>query len=446
MSGTRPVAGYSSPITHQSSLARRNALFLGVDLAVFMAALGLLGPLTLVPLFISTLTDDPLAIGLAAAATQIGWLPQVFAAGYVEQSPRRRPWVLGFTGVERLPVLGLAGCALVATSVPAALLLPLIYVCRFSQALAAGLATIPWLDLIARVVPGDQRGRFMGNWTTIGNILGAASGALTVPLLGWLPYPQNFAVCFGLAFVILMTGYLPLFLVVEPAGPPPRPPRPLRRQLGDLPAIVARDAPFRRFLVGLSLTALGTMGTGFLAVYAVNRLSVPVELAAAYTVILLVGTILANLLFGWLADRHGFTAVARTTALTGVGLAGIAISAGLLALEGVAAAFWTFPAFVLLGANQAGSLLTKLAGPLDFAPTSRRPTYVALTSALVSVVAAAAPLLGSQLVATLGYEWLFVASAAFSLAGAVVLGPAAKPVKRADTHHHPSLASTEEVG
>jgi MFS family permease len=62
-----------------------------------------------------------------------------------------------------------------------------------------------------------------------------------------------------------------------------------------------------------------------------------------------------------------------------------------------------------------------MTGPMEFAPAHRRPTYVALAGAGYGLVAAAAPLLGGQVIAQLGYEWLFAGSAAVSLAGALVL-------------------------
>src|SRR5581483_7554465 len=63
---------------------RRNIALLGLDMAIFMMALGAIGQLTIIPLFVSRLTDSPLAVGAVTAAFQLGWLPQVFVAGYVE--------------------------------------------------------------------------------------------------------------------------------------------------------------------------------------------------------------------------------------------------------------------------------------------------------------------------------------------------------------------------
>ena len=187
---------------HDSKRSERNGLYLGIDLAMFMAALGLLGHSTIVPLFISKVSSDPLAIGLLATAFQLGWLPQIFIAGYVERSQRKLPLLIRYTVLERIPSIGLTLCALAAISssngeyvVPVPFLLGAVYICRFCQSVASGLAVPPWMDIIARVVPGERRGRFMGNWTMIGRALGVGTAALTAPILEWIPFPYNFAAC-----------------------------------------------------------------------------------------------------------------------------------------------------------------------------------------------------------------------------------------------------------
>src|SRR5688500_437398 len=144
------MSTHPSDIDGRDQAADRNGLYLGINLALFMAALGLLGPTTIVPLFVSKITSDPFAIGLVAAAFQLGWLPQIFIAGYVERSHRKLPLLIRYTVLERIPSLGLTLCAFAAVGmdngellVPVALLLGAVYLCRFAQSLASGLSVPP---------------------------------------------------------------------------------------------------------------------------------------------------------------------------------------------------------------------------------------------------------------------------------------------------------------
>jgi MFS family permease len=407
-----PPPARPSP-TPVSPEQRRNITLLGLDMALFMMALGAIGQLTIIPLFVSRLTDSPVAVGAVTAAFQLGWLPQVFVAGYVERSRSKWRWVIWMTPFERLSAPTLMVCALLVPSVGAAIL-PVVFVACFSQTLFGGLAVTPWLDVIGRVVPARSRGRFMGVSNMIGALFGAGAAALVAPLLVWYPFPYNFAACFGLAGVIFAVGMIPIFMVREPEGPPPRPPRPYRTHLAELPEVLRTDAAFRRFITGLCISALAAMSSGFLVVYGVRELGAAEELAGWYTATLFVAQMGASLVLGWLADRHGFSAVGRAVAVTTAGLGVVA----LLAPD----PYWLLVAFVGLGVVGSGSMLARLTGPMDFAPPERRPTYVALSAALVGPCGAIAPLVGGQIVDLFGYPWLFGVSAALALLAVPLLG------------------------
>jgi hypothetical protein len=249
-----------------SAEQRRNVWLLGLDMAIFSMGLGALGQLTVIPLFVSKLTENPLAIGAVAAAIQIGWLTQLVVAGAVERRAQKWPWVTRFSTYERLPSLTLALCAL-AAAYTGWWILPVVYLCCFSQTLFGGLCVGPWMDVISRVVPGRLRGRFMGTSNTVGALL----------------------------------------------------------------------AP---------------------------------------------------------------------------------------------SAIWLLASFVLLGVVQSANLLTRVTGPIEYAPIERRPSYVALAFGVVGPFAALAPLLGGQIVVLFGYGWLFGLSAAVALVSVLVLGAGARPSAR----------------
>jgi MFS family permease len=392
---------------------RSNVLMLGAEMTLFMGSLGLIAPLTLVPLFVSKLTDSPQAIGVLTAAFQIGWFPALFTAGHVEAQPRKLPAVLFFGVLERLPVLLLPIAALLSTSLSLPLVLALIYLARFGQSAVGGIMMIPWAEVLARSVPAEQRGRFMGLSSTAGYLLGAAAAAMAAPMLEWLPFPTSFVVLFGVGSLIMAASFAPLLYLVEPPGPPPREASSMRQHLAELPAALRADPAFSRYLGGLSLAALGTMGASFLVVYGVGRLGATDELAGWYTVAVLMAQVFGNLGLGWLADRHDFRITGLASAVSALGLS-------LLVLV-VADPLWLLGSFVLLGVNQAALMMARFAAPMDFAPPDRRPTYMALMNASQGLALAVGPLVAGQLVAELGYQWLFSTCLGLSVLGALAM-------------------------
>ena len=64
---------------------------------------------TILPVFLSTITDSPILIGLIPALEGAGWfLPQLFLATHLENKDRRLPMVLKFGIFDRVPFLLMA--------------------------------------------------------------------------------------------------------------------------------------------------------------------------------------------------------------------------------------------------------------------------------------------------------------------------------------------------
>ena len=77
-----------------------------LDGSAFTLGATFISSATIVPLFLSKLSDSPIPIGLAAMIAQGSWfLPQLFTANLVERLARKKPVVvnLGFF-TERLPM------------------------------------------------------------------------------------------------------------------------------------------------------------------------------------------------------------------------------------------------------------------------------------------------------------------------------------------------------
>lgn len=358
---------------------------------------------TILPLFISKLTDSPLAIGLVAVISQGSWfLPQIVTARWIEGLPRVKPVVIRFGFfLERLPVWLLVLAPLLASRSPA-LALAVFFVAYTWRGLGGGAVGTAWQDLIARCFPVERRGRFLGMANFLGAGAGAAGAALSTWLLRDLPFARNFVYLFAIAAAGTTLSWFFLSLTREPAQPV-RPRQSSSRQfLGSLPRIVRQDGNFRRFLVTRYLIALAGLGMGFVTVAAVQRWQVPDSTVGLYTAANWLGQTGAYLAFGFLADRHGHKLPLELGTLAmavGLGLAWLAPGPG-----------WMFVVFVLMGVYLSALLGSGLLIVLEFSGPERRPTYVGITNTTVGLVNVLSPLLGTALAAA-GYGWAFAASA-----------------------------------
>jgi MFS family permease len=378
-----------------------------LDGASFWFGLSFISSATIVPLFISKLTDSTLAIGLVAVIAQGSWfLPQLFTANVVERLARKKPVVvnLGFF-LERLPMWLIVLAALLAgRSATAALLLFLLGYAW--HGLGAGVIATAWQDMLARCFPVARRGRFFGTTMFVGAGIGAAAAVFSAWMLRTFPFPTNFVYSFVIAATFINLSWVFLALTREPVAPVTAPRQSNRQFWSDLPQLLRRDVNFRRFLLARLLLALSGMGTGFVTLAAVQQWQVADSTVGVYTAVYLAGQTVGNLLFGILADKFG-----HKLSLEISGLA--AMLAFLLAWLAAAPAFY-FAVFALIGVYTGAVIVSGIMVVLEFPVPEKRPTYVGLANTSVGIVSALAPLLGAGL-ATIGYEWLFVMSAVSGL-------------------------------
>jgi MFS family permease len=360
---------------------------------------------TVVPLFISQLTDSSLAIGVAAMIAQGSWFaPQLFTANVVERLARKKPVIvnLGFF-LERIPMWFMVLAALLAFRSATAALLLFLFAYAW-HGLGAGVVATAWQDLIARCFPVDRRGRYLG----LTMFLGAGSGLLAASVSAWFlevyPFPLNFVYSFSLAALFITLSWAFLALTREPVQPSAVPRQSNQQYIQALPDIVRQDENFRRFLAGRLLLALGGMGTGFVTVTAVQRFQVPNSTVGLYTLALLIGQTAGNLIFGLLADRRGHKLSLELSALCGMAAFAIAWLSP--------TSTWYFAAFVLMGVTSGGVIVSGILVVMEFCLPEKRPTYVGLTNTAVGIISLLAPLVGAGLAAA-NAGWLFALSALF---------------------------------
>jgi MFS family permease len=383
------------------------------DVASFWFGLSFVSAVTIVPLFISKLTDSTLAIGLAAMIAQGAWfLPQLFTSNFVESMPRKKPMVVnaGFF-LERLPMWVIVLSAVIAAWNPTLALL--VFLTGYAwQGFGAGVIATAWQDLIARCFPVERRGRFLGLSLFIGALTGAAAAGLSAHLLNNFPFPTNFVYSFSIAALAVTISWVFISLTREPVEPVTQPQQSTRQFWIELPKILRRDENFRHFLGARLLLALSGMGVGFVTIAAVRRWEVPDGTVGGYTAAFLLGQTAGNLFLGFLADRHGHKLSLELGALFSF----LAFSIAWLA----PASEWYFLVFFLLGIVTGATIMSGILVIMEFGSPEKRPTYAGLTNTSVGVVSMVGPLIGAWL-AIAGYNWLFAASAILSLLAMIAL-------------------------
>jgi MFS family permease len=394
---------------------RHNLIVNLLDGSFFGFGIGFASFITIIPLFVATMTDSALLIGLIPAIHNAGWqLPQLFTARWVARQSRIKPLVLSTTIQERLPFLGLAVIAWLTPLIGVPAALGLTFVMLVWQGLGAGLTANPWQSMIGKIIPSDRRSTFIGSQAAGANLLASLAAILAGVILQKFASPQDFALNFLLCSLAMVVSYYFLALTREPAQPPDNE-TVLTTQAqfwSSVRAILRRDEKFRWFLAARMISQLAVMGAAFYSVYAVRRHGASELEVGGMTSTLLGTAIIANVTMGWIGDRWSRKGVME------IGLGAAALGA-LLAWWAPSAA-WFYLVFALTAVGNVAIWTIGISMSMDYGTEAERPTYIGMANTLIAPANILAPFLGGWLAQIGGYPAAFLASALGGLASIVL--------------------------
>lgn len=403
---------------------RYNVIANMLDGSLFGLAMGFGSFSTILPLFVSHLTNSAILIGLVPAIHAVGWqLPQLYTAGKLGRMRRYKRTVVLTTIHERLPFLGLVVAALLVPQIGTTAVLGITLLLLAWQGLGAGFTANAWQSLIAKIIPPELRGTFFGGQAAGANImmsLGAIGAGYLLQVAG---FPNGFAICFLLTITCMTASWFCLARTREPESP--------EIPVSELPAttwkgtwdILRRDTNFSWFLVARILSLLACMGFSFYIVYGLKRFNMDDVTAGWLTATLTIAQTVANMGMGWLGDRLGHLAMLVIGAL--------AIMFSSLLAWWAPSIFWFYPVFVLAGLANVAIWTIGMAITVEFGSEPERPTYIGLSNTLGSPVTILAPLLGGWLADTVSYPAMFMLAALIGLATTLVLVFFVKDPRRA---------------
>lgn len=385
-----------------------------VDGAFFGLGLGFASLVTIVPLFVNSLTDSTLLIGLIAAVHTIGWqLPQLLVSNRVAGLSVFRPMALRMTFHERWPFIGLAVAALLIPFVGTTLALLLIYALLAWQSLGAGFTGPAWQSMIGKIMPEKRRGTFFGIQYAGVSLFSGLGAVLAGVILTRLPYPLNFSLCFFLAAVAMGISYYFLWLTREPANETVRARTGLKDFREVVGTILRRDWNFRWFLVVQLVSQFALMAIGFLTIYAVRDYGMDAGTAGLMTGLMMMVQMLSSPISGWLGDRLGHRRVYAA------GMLAMAVSVGLaIAAPHVG---WFALVFALAGFTNAVRWTNVLTMTIEFGDESDRPYYIGLSNTLIAPATLIAPLVGGAVVDAFGFGPMFWITLVAALLTAFIL-------------------------
>ena len=357
---------------------------------------------TIMPVFISTLTDSPILIGLIPALDGAGWfLPQLFLARTLEGKNRRMP-IVRFLGLfDRIPFFFLALGAFFIPQLDKNIALILIIVIYAIKTFSGGLVALPWQELIATVIPVSHRGRYWGYSLILGKLMGLGGAAISGILLISITYPYNYATMFLIGFCAVSISYIFLNMNIEPEIPRQNSKETIRL-LSRIKDVLSKDKNFLIYLFNRGFIFLAGMALAFITVYAINTYNLPISQSATFTAVMLVSEIIGFGIWGNLGDRSGYKRV--------IEISNLILILGILSLLLVNTLSALYLVFALMSFAHSGEYIADQNFAMEFGTEENRPTYIGMSKTLTGPFFLLAPIIGGSLVQFLGYKSMFMAA------------------------------------
>ncbi len=385
-----------------------------LDGALFGLALGFASFATIIPLFVSHLTQSAILIGLAPAFHSVGWqLPQLFNAGQIARAREYKPMVLRNTIHERAPflVLGITAFLIPWIGIQTALLVT--FLALAWQGIGGGFTANPWTSFVSKIIPPESRGTFFGMQGGLVNLAVSIAAIGAGYLLDTVAFPNNFGISFFIASILLVASFAAIAQTREPRDEEKVVSEEQTHFWDDAKSILKKDKNFNWFLVTRFLMQFATMGFGFYILLGLRRFEMDAVTAGYLTAALTLTQTFANAGMGWLGDKIGHRVMLILGATTAVLSSATAWFAPSIA--------WLYLAFILSGFGNVALWTIGIAFTVGFGTDMERPIYIGLSNTLVTPATITAPILGGWLIDAFGFESTFVLAAILGMITASIL-------------------------
>jgi MFS family permease len=415
-------------VTVQYPKQFRNLVAFGTDYVAFNIAMALLNINTVLPAFASRLGGSTTLVGLLITILLLGWnLPQLPAGNLAARQRRKKPMLVTVSLIGR-PVVLIVGIVIALTrATPAWLSLLVIFIGMSFFVVADSFATVAWLDILGRAIPPEKRGRYISIWQVVkaAGVFGASQLVRYILSENGPSFPYNYALLFIGGGLALGASTAAITAIYEP---PPSQGETTNGQIAwhdfgkHIIHIWQGDSRLRHITLARLLFALSTMAFPFYVLYATTELRLPARTIGTFVLAQTIGTLLASLFLGRVADQRGPRLVIQ------IGTA-LVLTAPLLALAVIAtqgngtslpsllsrAYVWVY---VCMGLAENLLMLGFVNYMLEISPPDQRTIYMGAGNAIASL-GVLGPTFAGWLLGRTTYGVLFVISLLFGIAALV---------------------------
>ena len=389
---------------------KRNYILLFLDPVLFVNAMAFISINAVIPNFLNDLGASIFQISLASALVSIGaFMTQPIFAQMAMGLPVKTIVFSRLLFIQRFLLLAYALCIPVLSAYDYGITVVLFLIFWGIFNAFVGCYSPFYMSILAKVIPGNQRGRLQGFGGAAGNILAIGVAFLTGILLKYVVFPYNYTWIFGIGAFLLILDAGIFALVREESETTQKKSINYFRYIREIPHALKEQKGYAASVLGNSFLTISNVALSFYSLAAIRNFEAGPEQIALFTGIGVMVSILGSSVFGMIGDRLGHRYVLMSTALFSM-LAAVVI----LCIHSLSA---VYTAFALSSLSISGYNISSGMNVIAYAPEGQIPLYVSMNMMITLIASSLVTLLAGAVIDALSFAPLFAFTGACAAAG-----------------------------
>jgi len=376
-------AGHKNILQAMSNLRpnfKRNFSLGVLNGTFFMAAIAFIAGSTVLPVFISKLTDSRVLIGIISHVEWFGWLlPQLFAAIFLAH--RRK--ALGFynrLSFIRMTIFAICIASIFIFSDNYKAILIIFGTGLTIFALSSGLAGVAFMEIVGKTIPINKRGSFFGLRMFSGGLLAAIGGIAVKKIMAAYPFPYDFGYICIVAWVLMLLGLVCFALLKEPENKDTLDKASPLKNLITAMGIFRENNDLKKLIFSKMWSNTALLATPFYVIFAIENLHAKEWMAGIYLTSQMVGYLTSNLLWGWLSNHVSNRLVILLSTVLRIVSPVIALTSFIFEID----PYLFSSVFFFMGMAEAGIDMGYMNYLLEISPSRGRPLYIGLMHTFIA--------------------------------------------------------------
>lgn len=287
----------------------------------------------------------------------------------------------------------------------------------FMFSISAGFAGLSYSDIIAKLLNSEKRISLY----TIKQLFGSTAAFMGGLVINYIfsqniDFPLNYTISLSIGFFGLFIASLGFLFLKEPASIINHDNNDsLTTYIKKIPKVLKKDSSFKLFIIVENLAGFSIMILPFYIFFAKDNWSIDESYVGTYLIVLIIGTIFSNLIWGAIGNKFNAKAIVRFCIMLGGLNPLLAIYLGTTTPELYAIVFF------IIGFTISGRKIGFEPYLLDIIPTKERVEYLGIRGSL-NILVIILPLLAAKTINQFGYNFTFIGVTVMMSIAFILLG------------------------